>query len=495
MLSYETSSKLATLLLAISKGEQEIEIARQSLCNLIDFEPYAAFQRIRGAYTGAITADELRTFLAENRIFYSESECYIFIRQADNDKDSALSYAEFLSALLPTNNPLLRARATQRMNYKVSRGQTLALTVERALAKLIDMELSFYLNLDLQKARLSQQKGFTFTAAFSAIDKYISEALDFDNITSFLKGQAMYPDKENVIVILQRMSKDNTGLISYDEFVAEIEPLTDITRQSTVSVEPKEKRSFHQDNSYVSFALRKPNEVEVQDTPLKYDPSKYEAQNLKENQLIGSSSKSEKVEEEFSFTGTFRNSGMSNQAHNVQDSALKTTGGKDLLGNLTISTAAHSSDKNVSRHLAFSAQKEVVKGYSSYNEKEVNINFIRILKQWLAFTKELETARERLAMQSDFCVSAFFATFNPEDKVFVSESQLEAGFKKYGVFPRKEELQLLFRRLDRDQDGTIRAIDFEDMLLPKEHEIASFARTRDAFSIGHYDSQKAIDQV
>jgi len=139
MLSYETRSKLGALFLSISTGEQEIELHRQALCRLQDFEPYAAFQRIVEKRQGSpITSHNIRDFLVEHKIYHSINDCEIFIKRFDNDGDFGLSYKEFLYALLPTDNPHLRSMTAQRMNYRVSKNQVLKNEVEEALARLID---------------------------------------------------------------------------------------------------------------------------------------------------------------------------------------------------------------------------------------------------------------------------------------------------------------------------------------------------------------------
>ena len=138
MLSYQISSKLGALLLSISVGEQEIEKYRQNVCKFKDFEPYAAYQRIERRQGGFITAKGIVNFLADNKIYYSEEQCGIFIQRFDLDKDQELSYSEFLNALLPFENPLLRTVTSQRANYKVSVKQYLSTKIEESLAQLID---------------------------------------------------------------------------------------------------------------------------------------------------------------------------------------------------------------------------------------------------------------------------------------------------------------------------------------------------------------------
>ncbi len=138
MLSYQVSGKLGALLLSVSAGEQEIEIYRQNVCKFKDLEPYAAYQRIERRKGGFITAKGIVNFLADNKIYYSEEQCGIFIQRFDLDRDQELSFSEFLNALLPFENPLLRTTTSQRANYRVTVKQYLPTKIEEALAQLID---------------------------------------------------------------------------------------------------------------------------------------------------------------------------------------------------------------------------------------------------------------------------------------------------------------------------------------------------------------------
>ena len=62
-LSSKAKSKLGELLLTIADEELLIEIKRQSLANIKDFEPYAAFTRLDREAKGFITGLDICTFI------------------------------------------------------------------------------------------------------------------------------------------------------------------------------------------------------------------------------------------------------------------------------------------------------------------------------------------------------------------------------------------------------------------------------------------------
>lgn len=136
MLTYLTRNKLAAFLLAVNEGERQIEIIRQILCEQEDFEPYAAFKRIDRYKKGVLNAVDIKSFLEDNKINFSEHDCDIFVQRYDIDGDGQLAYSEFLQGVLTLDNTVLRTITTQRKNYDVGNGY-LPYDVEYALSKVI----------------------------------------------------------------------------------------------------------------------------------------------------------------------------------------------------------------------------------------------------------------------------------------------------------------------------------------------------------------------
>ena len=94
MLSYDTRSILRDFFLEVAVHERQIEVLRQILAELPEFEPYAAFRRLDRLRKGFITANEIREFLAKNRIQHTEEECELFVMRYDENNDSKLRYSE-----------------------------------------------------------------------------------------------------------------------------------------------------------------------------------------------------------------------------------------------------------------------------------------------------------------------------------------------------------------------------------------------------------------
>ena len=105
------------------------------------------FQRIDRDLDGFIQPLDILKFLRENDSYsFNEANCFYLVKFFDSDEDGQLSYAEFLQFVLPCENSLLRAFATQKSsNTRIKKvGDLLPDTIEKELASLLVMELDLH---------------------------------------------------------------------------------------------------------------------------------------------------------------------------------------------------------------------------------------------------------------------------------------------------------------------------------------------------------------
>lgn len=95
MLSESSKTLFCELFIYLARGEKKIEVIRQVLCEISDFEPYSAFKRLATTNKNYLTARDLTVFLADNDIFYPEEVIAdTFVSHYDFDFDGKLCYAE-----------------------------------------------------------------------------------------------------------------------------------------------------------------------------------------------------------------------------------------------------------------------------------------------------------------------------------------------------------------------------------------------------------------
>ncbi len=92
MIGFETERRLKNFLVAIGDGENILERARQRLCEIRDFSPESAFQRIDRDANFYLTSFEILNFLRDNKVYnVTEAECFRLVKFFDSDEDGRLS--------------------------------------------------------------------------------------------------------------------------------------------------------------------------------------------------------------------------------------------------------------------------------------------------------------------------------------------------------------------------------------------------------------------
>ena len=95
MFSSTTTKFVCDFLLTLARSEKKIELLREKLCEIEDFEPYASFRRIDRTCKNYIDEEDVKLFLQENEIFFDEDTIKnSFLQHYDYDSDGKLCYAE-----------------------------------------------------------------------------------------------------------------------------------------------------------------------------------------------------------------------------------------------------------------------------------------------------------------------------------------------------------------------------------------------------------------
>jgi len=83
--------------------------------------------------------------LSDNNVVHlSERDCQYIVRYFDQDRDNGLNYKEFMELVLPCDDLVLRSIITQRRSGDCPAGVRLNPTVERLVAGLFELEVSYH---------------------------------------------------------------------------------------------------------------------------------------------------------------------------------------------------------------------------------------------------------------------------------------------------------------------------------------------------------------
>lgn len=128
--------------------------------------------------------------------------------------------------VLPSEDPYLRATATQRPPLRTRAAEYLSIQVEEALTALLEAELQFHVNLEQLKKELECCHGFSLRRLFKAVDEQRHKALTEASIRIFLKRMGHQPLKAELIAIIRRFDLDGDCQISFSEFCEALKPVS-----------------------------------------------------------------------------------------------------------------------------------------------------------------------------------------------------------------------------------------------------------------------------
>lgn len=89
-------------------------------------------------------------------------------------------------------------------------------------------------------------------------------------------------------------------------------------------------------------------------------------------------------------------------------------------------------------------------------------------KELICLERELEFAKQALAMRPDFTLHDAFKMFDFERYGRISIEDIREAFHIHEVFITLEEAKLIMSRYDTDMDGFLRFDEFIEMFLPKD---------------------------
>jgi len=460
MTSLTTEYKLASVFQAVYSGEKDIEISRQVLAERSAFEPYTAYKRINRTSGPSLSVYQVLDFLRENDFNVSEKDVRNVFRLYSTGSDGRLSYTDFLEIVLPRNNSFLRELATQRQSYYVAPDEILPYEVELGLAKIFDKEIHLSRKAELLREDLVARYDFSLRAVYELVADYGDGRVDLDALYSFLQKNGISVIEKDVVALLRRVDADRDGRLSYSEFCEAILPVDDYYRKVGESSQLP-KRTLR-----TSTPLRSPARIsratsnafrETEKKLSNYDYFDYLDESARKSALRKSAS-----------PRRLRTASLHASYVATSPSRTKTTSiGKS--GYLTPTRT-----KNIASPTRSPSRLEATSPLKG-NEEE---HFATALREQVELDKEFEGIRNKLALQDDFNLFDAFRFFDLTEKGYITRFELKEGLNDFDVFPTTDELYLIMKKYNRDNDGLLKYSEFCDILKPKDSGYAKLLAER-----------------
>jgi Ca2+-binding EF-hand superfamily protein len=208
MNSIETEKRLSKLMMQLAEGERTIEISRQVLSDLYDFNAYQIFKNLDIEGKNRIDVNNIIEFLKNKGIYINEEEARLIILFYDQDFDGILTYPEFIN--------LVQSEKSVHKSPNFISSDCLSYNVDRSLGKLLEKEV------ELSRTILYMLKDLKCRYDFNIHDLYHSikswSCITSDSIRCFLEKNAISYLDSDIKSIIKRMDLNRDGKIDLGEF-------------------------------------------------------------------------------------------------------------------------------------------------------------------------------------------------------------------------------------------------------------------------------------
>jgi Ca2+-binding EF-hand superfamily protein len=470
--SSETLLKLAEIFSQISIGEAEIENFRYSLTKCSDFDPYSAFKALDHLNLGSLSSTEFQSFLEKRRVFCTNDEAFLLVRQYDSNLNGRLSFQEFINFVLPSTNPGFRDLALNRHAAMTSE-------VEHLLGKLVEREVVFHRNLEALRREIILKPDFNLVQTFRCVDLKSRGGIDRDDLIRFVRGFFLIYDHD-VDAIFRRVDNDADGFLSYKEFADCVMPSRTFVDSERIEIQQGNVRSVRN-----SSPLRNPQRCYRSVSPA----GVVFARSFMGNQCNGI----KEFQNSEGFNGktvSFREpvdsriqtGGISNYQFgrsNVRPS-FKTYSSKSLHSSKSPMKPSKASQEITTKSSQFFRESI---NHSNPNPIRPSPNsdlqdFIPVLQDHIKQSRQIESLKNTLALRHDFNLNEIFKKFDKYDVGILSLSDLDSTLKSFSFTADAEDLQLLMKNVSHLQDNRWRSSDFSDLFTPKSEEYSRILKSR-----------------
>lgn len=208
--------KIAGFLLNIAEWDRHIEVTRQILNGIPEFEPYEAFLRMTlNKPAEGLSAKTVEGFLSENSQEAGSRDVEAVTRLYDTKFKGHLDFEDFLKVTLARDNPKSRFEAAAKRAIKeVPEGGKLSEEIEYCLSRLFSKACEFVkkLNEEAESQTILRDKDL-----FMELCPF-GKSLDFKTLKRFFETLKIVPKDSELISILRFIDINDDGIIDKLEF-------------------------------------------------------------------------------------------------------------------------------------------------------------------------------------------------------------------------------------------------------------------------------------
>ena len=515
MCSIETQKRIAKLFLILAEGERSIEISRQVLSDLKEFDPYQIFKNLDIEKKNKIDAYNIIDYLRDKGIYASEEEAQLIILFYDQDYDTYLSFSEFI-------NLIQSEKIEQKMPCRSSSSE-LPYNVDYSFSKLLEKEVDLARNVIYALQEIKCRYDFNIHNIFHSVKSFNSITPGSIRIF-FGKNEITYLESD-IKAIIKKLDLNKDGRIDLCEFHALLGfpncafccPCVSCNICGTRycdSCFTEYPCYLHENSNNVNFNENMNNNSAKMNS---IKNSNLKSSNNNINNYTMPPQKNMHLSKPLYNNNKFSNSYNLNEANN-NDYDIK--GEQKVSKSLSIRASPERKyapyeidlcDKcnkipcicdSVNQNIKESHSKKPQVGVEENNIIQNNSNLIDFeknqfndfLKLLMNAEKDIEQKKIDLALYREFNCEDAFRIFEKNGRGFLTKDDLKYGLYLLGINASDFIIDLLFKRFDLQKLDEISYPDFFDMLIPFEKKFRNDVEQRPPRSFSIFQNIEIFSQ-
>ena len=442
MCSPETEQKLCKLLLILADGERTIEISRQVLSDLKEFDSFQIFKNIDIEDKNKIDCYSIINFLRIKGIYCTEEEASLIILFYDQDYDNVLSYPEFIN--------VIQSEKSLKNNLNKPPKDKIPFDVDYSLGKLLEKEVELSRKFIYALKDIKCRYDFNIHNLYHKI-KYFNSITNESLRAFFQKNEVSFLESD-IKLILKRLDLNKDGIIDLCEFHALLGFPDCIYCCPCLSCNSCGKclcESCYNNIPCYSHGTIQNKKNNKNDFDEKYNYNYYSMGNiLNENIILPHQLESS------------RNLNSINKYETSFDNNNKEIERKNISKGLAIRTSPRRKYNPIEINLNKNDNLNL-------NIKEKN-QFNDFLKLLMSAESQIEEAKIELAKKEDFSCADAFKIFVKDNNDYITKDDLKYGLFLLDLNVDDFIINLLFKRFDLNKKDELSYADFFDMLIPFE---------------------------
>ena len=241
-LNSKKREKILNFVSKLSTRERYLELKRQMLCSSHKFQPYMMYKTL--CQTGAnlanktITAASLAAFLTKTTSKKPDMALLSAItdhysRNPSLEDKPELTFAGFLSMILPKNNQSVRAYVTQKEYQEASESARVSPASQEAMAELIEENIDFFKDIEALVAKFTSVglSSVGIIEEICACDLDViqkGKIIDFEILSRFLEKCDLLLEDYEVENFMRVVDKKQHGLITQKDLESFLRRISDL---------------------------------------------------------------------------------------------------------------------------------------------------------------------------------------------------------------------------------------------------------------------------